>query len=70
MPKGTLAHLLVENGTYDDGDYEYDDEDEHWESWEEKEAFKDALRWLNKEVDASSLGDIADILGLSDTEEE
>ena len=32
MPKGALAHLLVENGTYDDGDYEYDDEDEHWES--------------------------------------
>ena len=44
MPKGTLAHLLVENGTYDDGDYEYDGEDEHWESWEEEEAFKDALR--------------------------
>ena len=21
MPKGTLAHLLVEKGTYDDGDY-------------------------------------------------
>lgn len=83
MPKGTLAHLLVEKGTYDDGDYVYDGEDEHWESWEveyfgfldkyyetEKEAFKDALRWLNKEVDESSLDDIADILGLPDTEEE
>ena len=61
----------------------YDGEDEHWESWEveyfrfldkyyetEEEAYKDALRWLNKEVNESSLDEIADILGLSDTEEE
>ena len=79
MPKGILAHLLVEKGTYDDGDYVYDGEDEHWESWEveyfrflneyyeaEEEAYKDALRWLNKEV---SLEDIAYILNLPDTEE-
>ena len=32
MPKGTLAHLLVEKDTYDDGDYVFDGEDEHWES--------------------------------------
>ena len=83
MPKGTLAHLIIEKGTYDDGDYVYDGEDEHWESWEveyfrfldkyyetEKEAFKDALRWLNKEFDKSSLDDIAYLLSLPDTEEE
>ena len=83
MPKGTLAHLLVEKGTYDDEDYVYDGEDERWESWEveyirfldvyfetEEEAYMDALRWLNKEVNESSLDDIADILGLSATEEE
>ena len=83
MPKGTLAHLIIEKGTYDDGDYVYDGEDEHWEPWEveyfkfldkyfetEEEAYKDALRWLNKEVDESSLDDIADILGLPDMEEE
>ena len=83
MPKETLAHLLVEKGTYDDGDYVFDGEDEHWESWEveyfrfldkyhetEEEAYKDALRCLNKEVNESSLDEIADILGLSDTEEE
>ena len=83
MPKGTLAHLIIERSTYDDGDYVYNGEDEHWEPWEveyfrfldkyyetEKEAYKDALRWLNKEVDESSLDDIADILGLPDTEEE
>ena len=82
MPKGTLAHLLVEKGTYDDGDYVYDGEDEHWDSWEveyfrfldkyyetEEEAYKDALRWLNKEVNATSLDDIADILGFPDTED-
>ena len=69
MPKGTLAHLLVEKGTYDDGDYVFDGEDEHWEPWEveyyrflgeyygtEEEAYKNALKWLNKEV---SLEDIA-----------
>ena len=83
MPKGTLAHLLVEKGTYNDKDYVFDGEDEHWESWEveyfrfldkyhetEEEAYMDALRWLNREVDDSSLDDIADILGLPDTEEE
>ena len=83
MPKGTLAHLLVEKGTYDDGDYVYDGEDEHWDSWEveyfrflgeyywtEEEAYKDALRWLNREVDDSSLDDIAYLLSLPDTEEE
>lgn len=64
MPKGTLAHLLVEKGTYDDGDYVFDGEDEYWDSWE-----KDALRWLNKEVNESSLDDIADILGFPDTED-
>ena len=53
LPKGTLAHLIIEKGTYD-----------------EEEAYKDALRWLNKEVDASSLDDIADILGLPCTEAE
>ena len=47
MPKGALAHLLVENGTYDDGDYEYDDEDEHWES-QEVEYF----RFLDKYYEA------------------
>ena len=71
MPKGALAHLLVEKGTYDDGDYVFDGEDEHWDSYEtEEEAYKDALRWLNKEVNESSLDDIADILGLPDTGEE
>ena len=82
MPKGTLAHLLVEKGTYDDGDYVFDGEDEHWDSWEveyfrfldkyyetEEEAYKDALEWLNREVDESSLDDIADILGFPDTED-
>ena len=82
MPKGTLAHLLVEKGTYDDGDYVYDGEDEHWDSWEveyfrflgeyygtEEEAYKDALRWLNREVDDSSLDDIAYLLSLPDTED-
>ena len=34
MPKETLAHLLVEKGTYDDGDYVFDGEDEHCDSWE------------------------------------
>ena len=83
MPKGTLAHLLVEKGTYDDGDDVFDGKDEHWDSGvveyfrfldkyyeTEEEAYKDALRWLNKEVDESSLDDIADILGLPDTGEE
>ena len=83
MPKGTLAHLLVEKGTCDDGDYVFDGEDEHWEPWEveyfrflgeyyqtEEEAYKDALEWLNKEVNESSLDDIADILVLPYTEEE
>ena len=82
MPKGTLAHLLVEKGTYDDGDYVYDGEDEHWESYEveyfrflgeyhvaEEIAYEEALEWLNKEVDESSLDDIADILGFPDTED-
>ena len=36
----------------------------------EEVAYEEALEWLNKEVDESSLGDIMDILGLSDTEEE
>ena len=83
MPKGTLAHLLVGKGTYDDGDYVFDGEDEHWDSWEveyfrfldeyyvaEEVAYEAALEWLNKESDESSLDDIADILGLPDTEEE
>ena len=82
LPKEALAHLLVEKGTYDDGDYVFDGEDEHWESYEveyfrfldkyyetEEEAYKDALRWLNKEVNESSLDDIADILGFPDTED-
>ena len=83
MPKETLAHLLVEKGTYDDGDYVYDGEDEHWEPWEveyyrflgeyyetEEEAYKDALKWLNKEVSEDSLDDILfNILDLPDTEE-
>ena len=43
MPKGTLAHLLVEKGTYDDGDYVYDGEDEHWDSWE-----AESFRFLDK----------------------
>ena len=80
MPKETLAHLLIEKGTYDDGDYVFDGEDEHWESYEveyfrflgeyhvtEEVAYEDALEWLNKEV---SLEDIAYILNLPDTEEE
>lgn len=79
LPMGTLAQLLIEKGTYDDGDYVFDGEDEHWESrvveyykflneyYEtEEEAYKNALRWLNKEV---SLEDIAYILNLPDTEE-
>ena len=79
LPIEILAHLLIEKGTYDDGDYVFDGEDEHWEPWEveyyrflgedydtEEEAYKDALRWLNKEV---SLEDIAYILNLPDTEE-
>lgn len=83
MPKETLAHLLVEKGTYNDGDYVYDGEDEHWDSWEveyfrfldeyyetEEEAYKDALEWLNKEVNEASLGDIAYLLSLPYTEEE
>ena len=82
MPKETLAHLLVEKGTYDGGDYVFDGEDEHWDSWEveyfrflgeyygtEEEAYKDALRWLNREVDDSSLDDIAYLLSLPDTED-
>ena len=82
MPKGTLAHLLVEKGTYDDGDYVFDGEDEHWESYEveyfrflgeyhvtEEAAYEDALEWLNKEVDESSLDDIAYLLSLPDTED-
>ena len=38
MPKGTLAHLLVEKGTYDDGDYVFDGEDDRavWVSGSEK----------------------------------
>ena len=80
MPMGTLAQLLIERGTYDNGDYVFDDEDEHWKPWvveyykfldeyyeTEEEAYKNALKWLNKEV---SLEDIAYILGLPDTEEE
>ena len=76
MPKGTLAHLLVEKGTYDDGDYVFDGEDEHWDSWEveyfrfldkyhetEEEAYKDALRWRNKEVNETILDNITDMLG-------
>ena len=83
MPKGTLAHLLVEKDTYDDGDYVFDGEDEHWDSWEveyfrfldkyheaEEEAYKDALEWLNKEVNEASLDDIAYLLSLPYTEEE
>lgn len=83
MPKGTLAHLLVEKGTYDDGDYVFDGEDEHWEPWEveyfrflgeyhvtEEVAYEAALEWLNKEVDESSLDDIAYLLSLPDAEEE
>lgn len=79
MPMGTLAQLLIEKGTYDNGDYVFDGEDEHWEPWvveyykfldeyyeTEEEAYKDALMWLNKEA---SLEDIAYILGLPDTEE-
>ena len=79
LPIEILAHLLIEKGTYDDGDYVFDGEDGHWESWEveyfrfldeyyesEEEAYKDALKWLNKEV---SLEDIAYILNLPDTEE-
>ena len=79
MPKGTLAHLLVEKGTY----YVYDGEDEHWDSWEveyfrfldkyyetEEEAYKDALEWLNKEVNEASLDDIAYLLSLPYTEDE
>lgn len=83
MPMGTLAQLLIEKGTYDDGDYVFDGEDEHWEPWEveyyrfldeyyatEEEAYKDALGWLNKEVSEDSLADILfNILGLPDTEE-
>ena len=83
LSKETLANLIIEKGTYDDGDYVFDGEDEHWESWEveyfrfldecyetEEEAYKNALNWLNKEFDKSSLDDIMDILGLTDTEEE
>lgn len=79
LPMGVLAQLLIEKGTYDDGDYVFDGEDEHWEPWEvdyykflneyydtEEEAYKDALKWLNKEV---SLEDIAYILNLPDMEE-
>ena len=83
MPMGTLAQLLIEKGTYDDGDYVFDGEDEHWEPWEveyyrflgeyygtEEEAYKDALMWLNQEVSEDSLDDILfNILGLPDTEE-
>lgn len=83
MPMGTLAQLLIEKGTYDDGDYVFDGEDEHWEPWvveyyrflgehydTEEEAYKDALRWLNKEVSEDSLDDILfNILSLPDTEE-
>ena len=82
LPKEALAHLLVEKGTYDDGDYVFDGEDEHWESYEveyfrflgeyhvaEEVAYEEALEWLNKEVDESSLDDIADILGFPDTED-
>ena len=83
MPMGTLAQLLIEKGTYDDGDYVFDGEDEHWEPLEveyykfldeyyetEEEAYKDALKWLNKEVSEDSLADILfNILDLPDTEE-
>ena len=71
MPKETLAHLLVEKGTYNDKDWEFEYFrflDEYYVA--EEEAYKDALEWLNKEFDESSLDDIADILGLPDTEEE
>lgn len=83
LPIEALAKLLIEKDTYDDGDYVYDGEDEHWEPWEveyfrfldkyhetEEEAYKDALRWLNKEVNESSLDDIAYLLSLPDTEDE
>lgn len=83
LPMGVLAQLLIEKGTYDDGDYVFDGEDEHWEPWEveyyrflgeyydtEEEAYKDALRWLNNEVSEDSLADILfNILDLPDTEE-
>lgn len=83
MPMGTLAQLLIEKGTYDDGDYVFDGEDEHWEPWEveyyrflgeyydtEEEAYEDALKWLNNEVSEDSLADILfNILDLPDTEE-
>ena len=75
--------MLVEKGRYDEGDYVFDGEDEHWDSWEveyfrfldkyhetEEEAYKDALEWLNREVDESSLDDIAYLLSLPDTGEE
>ena len=74
MPMGTLAQLLIEKGTYDNGDYVFDGEDEYWEPWEveyyrfltdtygtEYEAYEVALDWLNKEVDADSLREIKDI---------
>ena len=67
MPKETLAHLLVEKGTYNDKDWEFEYFrflDEYYVA--EEEAYKDALEWLNKEV---SLEDIAYILNLPDTEE-
>ena len=82
LPIEILAHLLIEKGTYDDGDYVFDGEDEHWESYEveyfrflgeyyetEAEAYIVALRWLNKEVSEDSLDDIAYLLSLPDTEE-
>ena len=79
----TLFCTILFYGTYDDGDYVYDGEDEHWEPLEveyykfldeyyetEEEAYKDALKWLNKEVSEDSLADILfNILGLPDTEE-
>ena len=71
MPKETLAHLLVEKGTYNDEDWAFEYFrflDEYYVA--EEEAYEDALEWLNKEVNESSLDDIADILGLPDTEEE
>lgn len=74
LPIEALAKLLIEKDTYDDGDYVFDGEDEHWEPWEveyfrflsdtygtEYEAYEVALDWLNKEVDSNSLKEIKDI---------
>lgn len=74
LPIEALAKLLIEKDTYDDGDYVFDGEDEHWEPWEveyyrflsdtyatEYEAYEVALDWLNREVNADSLKEIKDI---------